>query len=411
MSYAYFHAANHNLIGLFRRLGAGVLRIGGGSVDRVLWTPENTGATHMQVSPANIKALASFLKAAGWQCLYGINLATSTPSLAAAEVACAVSLLGPQLLGIEIGNESDEYGVAGNLFAGNWSFGDFFARWQLFYEAIRLVAPHVPITGPATGGANHISTWTLPFAMAVRKGDVTLLTQHYYRGDGASSASTALSLVGPDPQLLPDLETLSTGASAAGLPYRIAECNSFNHGGVPGVSNSYASALWVVDFLFSVALGGATGVNLHGGGQAPGYTPIADHSGAVIEARPEYYGMLLFTLAGEGQLLETELLAGPVEATAYAIRSASNVLNIVVVNKDPVQNLTLTIEAGQTIASATLQSMTAPGLTSLSGIRIQGASVGTDGSFAPASPDTLTPAGTQTTCFVPALSAALIRIS
>jgi hypothetical protein len=38
ISYSYFHPSNHNLIALFRRPGNGVLRIGGGSVDQVLWT-------------------------------------------------------------------------------------------------------------------------------------------------------------------------------------------------------------------------------------------------------------------------------------------------------------------------------------------------------------------------------------
>ena len=36
----------------------------------------------------------------------------------------------------------------------------------------------------------------------------------------------------------------------------------------------------------------------------------ADDSGAVIEARPEFYGLLLFTFAGTGTLLETHLSAG-----------------------------------------------------------------------------------------------------
>ena len=89
ISYAYFHPSNQNLIALFRRLGDGVLRIGGGSVDRVLWTPNSEGATHAQVTPANIEALAGFLQATGWRCLYGVNLATSTPALAAEEVAYA----------------------------------------------------------------------------------------------------------------------------------------------------------------------------------------------------------------------------------------------------------------------------------------------------------------------------------
>jgi hypothetical protein len=57
INYAYFHASNHNLIALFRRLGDGVLRIGGGSVDQISWTPDSEGATHAQVSPANRSTL------------------------------------------------------------------------------------------------------------------------------------------------------------------------------------------------------------------------------------------------------------------------------------------------------------------------------------------------------------------
>ncbi len=411
MTYHYFHASNHNLIALFRRLGSGVLRLGGGSMDRVLWAAEGKGGIHSQVAPSNISALAGFLQATGWQCLYGINLATSTPALAAEEAAYVVSALGPALLGIEIGNESDEYGVPGNFFAGNWTFADFLSRWISFRSAILEAVPDVPITGPATGGGNHISSWTLPFGQSVAGDGITLLTQHYYRGSGADPASTAAWLISPDTQLTAELSTLNTGARELGIPYRVSECNSFSHGGAPGVSDSYASSLWIIDFLFDTALGGATGVNLHGGGNAPGYTAIADDSGGVIETRPEYYGLYLFAMAGAGTLLETRLSAGDADATAYALRTAGSGLNIIVVNKDPAQNLTITVETLQSIQTATVQIMTAPGLAATSGITIQGATINKDGSFAPANPDTLTPAGTQTTCFIPALSAALISIT
>jgi hypothetical protein len=142
-----------------------------------------------------------------------------------------------------------------------------------------------------------------------------------------------------------------------------------------------------------------------------GYTPIADDSGAVIEARPEYYGLLLFTLAGTGTLLETQLSAGNVDATAYALRTPSGGLNIIVVNKDSLQNLTLTIQAGQAIQTASIQIMTGPSLAAVSGVTIQGATMNNDGSFAPASPGTLTASADRTTCFIPALSAALISIT
>jgi hypothetical protein len=409
MSYAYFHTSNHDLIALFRRLGDGVLRIGGGSVDQILFTSGDKG-THSQVTPLNITALAGFLQATGWLCLYGVNFATSTPALAAEEVGYVVSALGSNLLGIEIGNEPDEYSVAGHFFVGNWSFQDFIARWDLFRAAIVETAPNVPITGPAAGGGNNITTWTLPFGQAVTASEITLLTQHYYRASGGSPTSTAAFLISPDIQLMNDLTLLNAGAQQLGIPYRMSECNSFYGGGAPGVSDSYASSLWVIDFLFVAAVNGASGINMHGGGSGPGYTPIADDSGGVIEARPEYYGLLFFSMAGPGTLLETQLSAGGVDATAYAVRSASGGLNVMLVNKDPLQNLTITIETNQRIQTATLQLMTGASLAAINGVVIQGATVNKDGSFAPVSPDTLTPSGTQTTCLVPALSAALISI-
>jgi hypothetical protein len=410
MTYPYFHASNQHLIGMFRRLGDGVLRIGGGSVDQVMWTADATG-THLQVTPVEIKALAGFLEATGWLCLYGVNLATSTPALAAEEVAYAASVLGPNLLGIEIGNEPDDYGYAGSFFAGNWSLEDFLARWNMFRTAILQSAPQVAITGPAAGGGDHIPTWTLPFAQATTAAEITLLTQHYYRASGYSPTATASFLISPDPQLTGELAMLNPGAEQLGVPYRISECNSFYNGGAVGVSNSYASSLWVIDFLFDVALGGATGVNMHGGGNAPGYTPIADNDGGVVEARPVYYGMLLFTLAGPGTLLETQLVAGTVDATAYAVRTASGGLNVVLVNKDTLQNLTLTIATNQNIQSATLQTMTGASLAATSGVTIQGGTVNIAGGFTPAGADTLTPEGTRVTCFIPALTAALISIT
>jgi hypothetical protein len=410
ITYNYFYPANHNLIALFRLLGTGVLRLGGGSVDQLLWANNATG-THEQITSANIKNLAGFLEATGWSCIYGVNLITSTPALAAQEVAVAVSELGANLIGIEIGNEPDEYAVTQSFLDGNWTFQDFLSLWDSFRSAILRTSPKVSFVGPATGGATHISSWTLPFGQALTAPDLTLLTQHYYRAGGSNPASTASFLISPDTKLNGYLATVNAGAEQLGIPYRIGECNSFSGGGASGVSNSYASSLWVIDFLFDVALGGSTGVNMHGGGGAPGYTPIADDSGAVIAARPEYYGLLLVSLAGTGSLLQVNLSAGSLDATAYAVKSANGNLNLIVVNKDTAQAMELTIETNQNIQSATLQTMTGPSLAALSGITIQGATVNSNGSFSPASPSVLTPAGTQTTCSIPALSAGLITIA
>jgi hypothetical protein len=416
-----FTASNSDLIGIFKRIGPSVLRIGGNSVDRNVWTSKGPGQTAGEIAPSDVASLAAFVKAAGWQCLYGVNLGkaatgATTPALAAAEVAYAAQEFGSSLLGIEIGNEPNLYGTTGSYFAGNWSLPQFVTLWREFRAAILASTPGVAVTGPAD--ADDESTWTVPFGKIVTNSQISLLTQHYYRGDGESTTSTAARLISPDAQLVADLAILEAGAQSIGVPYRIAECNSFYHGGSSGVSDSYASALWVIDFLFNCAQGGAVGVNFHGGGDGPGYTPIADHAGSVVGARPEFYGILLFALAGQGTLYEAQISVGSLNVTAYAVKTSSGGFNIVVVNKDLTQNLQLTTQLPESASSATLVDMTqltsgatGPDLSATSGVTIQGASVNPDGSFAPSAAYKLNPSGSQVTCYVPALSAVLIQIA
>jgi hypothetical protein len=410
-------ASNSDLIGLFKRLGASVLRIGGNTVDQNIWSPDGPGQTPGQIAPSDVASLAAFVKATGWQCLYGINLGgaasgATTPALAAAEVAYVTQQFGSSLLGIEIGNEPDLYGDAGNCFAGNWSLPQFLALWHQFRNAIVAKTPSVPITGPATA---YNLAWTIPFGESVTKREISLLTQHYYRGSGQLATDTGEFLITPDANLVSVLATLKKGAQTIGVPYRISECNSFYDGGP--VSDSYASSLWVIDYLFNCVQGGSSGANFHGGGDGVGFTPIAENTVKVFGARPEFYGILLFTLAGRGTLCTTQLSAGSLNVTAYAVKTSSGSLNLIVVNKDLTQNLQLTTQLPQAASSATLIAMTqltngatAPNLSANSGVTIQGASVNLDGTFSPLDPYTLNPGGSQLTCYIPALSAVLIQI-
>lgn len=418
MCESLFSADNADLIGLFGLLGPSVLRIGGNSVDHCVWTPDGAGQTAGKIAPPDVDALSAFLSEAGWQCIYGINLGgaadeTTTPELAAAEVAYVSKQLGSSLVGIEIGNECDGYGAAGSYFPNDWSLAQFQSLWNEFRAAIVAAVPGVSIVGPASG--SNVSTWTIPFSEAIGHKDLSQLTQHYYRGDGTAATSTAAKLISPDANLTNCLAMLSAGTQSTGIPFRIGECNSYFNGGAVGVSDSYASSLWVIDFLFSCAAGGAAGVNLHGGGNYGGYTPIADDNGSVIEARPEFYGMVLFTLAGKGTLRQTNLSADGINATAYSVEDSSGNLNVVIVNKDATQNLQLTLSLPQSIGSASLLEMTqlsagaeGPRLAATSGVTIQGASISAGGEFSPSAPYSLSP-GSQLTCYAPALSAVLIQ--
>ena len=402
-----FAEQNTNLIGLFQLLGKSVLRIGGNTVDETIWNPNGIGKQAGIVAPSDIDTLAGFLNATQWDVLYGINMAQSTPQLAADEIAYAVKTLGSRLAGIELGNEPDLYG--GNYFPA-WNYSDFAARWELFASEILANNPGVPLTGPTLALASNISTWTVPF-IASQGHQLSLITQHFYRGNGLSPSSGIAELISADPALIAMEAQLAPLAASSGIPYRVAETNSFYNGGAAGVSDSYASALWILDHLFNIAQGGSVGANLHGGNLGSVYTPIADNNGIVMEVRPEYYGMLLFTMMGQGTLLQTSVSTALQDVTAYAVKGLSGALNILINNKDATQNLAVTIDCNQQINAVTLQLLTGPALNSTSGVAIQGANVSLDGSFSPQSPYTISVSGTRITCQVSAFSAAFIAVS
>jgi uncharacterized protein (TIGR03437 family) len=405
MANPFFSPQNTDAIGLFKLIGPSLLRIGGNSVDKTTWTPNGAGRSSGQVAPSDIDALAGFLKATGWQVLYGTNLAQSTPALAAAEIAYAVQSLGSSLYGIEIGNEPDLY--AGNYFPSTWGFSDYLTLWQSFAAAIRAQSPNVPLTGPVA--ASNISGWVKPFAAAEGQ-NVILLSVHYYRGNGQSASSTVELLVSPDANIVTDTKEMLAISESVDVPYRVAETNSFYNGGASNVSDAYASALWVIDHLFACASNGAQGINLHGGGDSTGYTPIADSGGVVVGARPEFYGVTLFTLAGIGTLLQTTINAGGLNATAYAVQAANGTLNVIINNKDQAQTLSVTLQLPQAALSAQMMQMSGPSLDATTGMAIQGGTIQPNGAFAPGSELALPTSGASLACSVGPLTAALIQV-
>jgi hypothetical protein len=420
LSLPRFTGSNSDLIGLFGRLGKSVLRIGGNSVDETVWMAEGKGQTAGQVAPADVDALAAFLRATGWGCIYGVNLGGSatgatTPELAAAEVAYVSQALGTALVGVEIGNECENYRDAGSYYEFDWTVEMFEALWRQYRDAIVARTPGAPMVGPAAG--SNVAGWTIPFGESVTARQIGLVTQHYYRGPAGSATATLEGLVSPDTSLASELQLLREGAESIGVPFRMAECNSYWNGGEAGVSNAYASSLWAVDMIFQCAMGGAAGVNFQGGDDSH-YTVIEDKLGSVVGVHPVYYGLLMAAMAGEGMLLAHELDAGGLNVSAYAVRSGDGGMRVVIVNKDAEQNLDMRLALPMGVRAGTLQVMTqrsagatVASLAATSGVTIQGAAVAVDGGFEPGAAYDLTVSGAGMSCYVPALSAVLIRLA
>ena len=69
-----------------------------------------------------------------------------------------------------------------------------------------------------------------------------------------------------------DANTRSAEAAvAADLPFIMFETNTASCGGFPGISDTFASALWAVDYGLQMANSNFTGALLHAGGQNVSY--------------------------------------------------------------------------------------------------------------------------------------------
>ncbi len=376
-----FTGTNAASIAMFSLLGPSILRIGGNSVDTTTWTPGGPGGTKGQAAPADVDALAAFLKATGWQVIYGINLAQNTASLAASEATYVAKALGSSLYGFEIGNEPDLYHSNTAYPASIGTYAGFRSTWESFVAAIRADVPGAIFTGPAA--AYNATAYTIPFASDESARNV-LLTQHYYRANGQLATSTIELLLMPDPSLPTSLGPLVAAAKSNGLRgFRMGECGSFYNGGAPGVSDAYGTALWALDYLFVLATNGATGANFHGGGSGPGYTPISDSNGVVVEARPAFYGMLAFAQTANGKLGTTTIHTAPSSFTAYCVARSDGSLNIVAINKDPATTILASIALDRPTTSLTTLALSGSSLSATEGTTLGTASIGSDGSWHP----------------------------
>jgi hypothetical protein len=404
----FFNGSNATLIGCFQRLGPSVLRIGGNSVDQTTWTPGGAGSTEGQVAPADVTGLAAFVQNAGWQVIYGINLASNTPAAAAAEASFAAQALGSSLYGFEIGNECDLY--AGNgIRTSSYTLAAFESEWSSYASAIRQSVPNAPLTGPASAG--NVSSWTVPFASA-ESATIRLLTQHYYRANGQNAGSTIPFLLAGDPNLPGELAQLQAAANANHIAggYRIAEANSFYNGGAPNVSDAYGTALWAIDFLLLNAQNGSAGVNFHGGGNGTGYTPIADSGGAVVDVRPVYYGMLFVTQIPPGPMLPVSV-ATSLELSAYAVAAANGATYVAIVNKDATNTATATIALGANATHAVPLVLAGTGLNATTGTTLGGAGVTNNGGWSPIGTAPIVFSGSSLTVNVAPATALLLEIA
>ena len=408
-----FPAANPVFRQMVSQIGPGVARFGGNSVDKLTgWMRgQRTPSTSTSVlTSSDIDPVFNWARAVGWTVLFSVNLGMGTASADADEANYIYGTASDVLLGLEIGNEPDLYHSNG-LRPTTYTESDYLGEWTAFANAIRQETPAAVLTGPAAAGS--ITTWTSTFAQ--QEGSrIALLTQHLYPlaptsvNPNASNAATIPNLLSAAIRSTEDTDgsELLSIASSQKLPWRMSETNSCYNGGQSGVSDVFASALWGADYMFTLANRSATGINFHGGWSGT-YTPIAV-SGSTVTARPLYYALLLFRAAARGRLVPVNVAASGVNLTSYGALDSDGTLRILAVNKDPAQNAAVTIHAGGPYSAALSMVLSAPALSSASGITLGGSAVAADGSWLPSQLSSAALANGAYSATVPAGSALLV---
>jgi len=304
---AFFAAENSSLVALVRKLGGqGVLRLGGGTSEFTAFTTqEQTGTppfdavgpdtsknvkSDTPITPKSLRNLRAFLDATNWRCLYGLNLGRGTGEHAAEEADYVQRALGPRLIAFQLGNEPDAW--RNRYRPSTWTYADYWKGWIVAQKAVLARVPQAKFSGP---DISNKMAYLTGFAEDAKQGarNVVMLTSHYYAmGPAGAKDVTMDKLLSPDPKLERDLKIAMEAARKAGVPYRMCDGNSCWNGGQEGVSDTLASALWVLEMMLHFAELGCAGVNLHGGGNGF-YTPIAGSLQSGFTQRPEYFGMEL----------------------------------------------------------------------------------------------------------------------
>ncbi|MBV9196640.1 MAG: hypothetical protein JO168_21080 [Solirubrobacterales bacterium] len=390
-------APNPTYIRLIRALnpaGSTVLRFGGDTTDWTWWpTPEapRPPGVRFALTRRWLAVTRAAARAMGAHLILGVNFEADSRAVAAAEARALLRGLGHGVVaGLELGNEPEAYGnlgwyrtpagigVPGR--AASYSFSDYVPD----YATIRAALPrNVPLVGPASGAP----AWSNGLAqyLATNPG-VGLVTFHRYAllrcfttpGYPAPSIPRLLSTdasSGPSAGLRPAVEV----AHAHRLPIRLDELNSVSCGGAPGVSNTFASALWVIDTLFHAALVGFDGVNIHTFKGAL-YQPFTfSRSGDVwtAQVKPEYYGLLMFTRAAPpgSRPLAVRRPVAPALRT-WATRAPNGVIGVVLLNDSAWRPLTLAIRVAGASRPGTLARLRSPRLGATAGVTLAGQTFG-----------------------------------
>ncbi|MBB5057990.1 hypothetical protein HDF16_002696 [Granulicella aggregans] len=374
---------NAAYVHLLSNLGPkGVLRIGGIVADFTSYSPHGPGSAQPRdtvITRDSLIQLRTLLDATGWTAIWSLNFGSGTLNDAVAEAKVVQQILGSRLNAIELGNEVENYSRGEHpLRTPPYLYDNYRAEYSRWRAAILAAVPTLCFAAPDTAASVE---WVEKMA-ADSRGDVQLLTTHYYRGD--QRHGTQDQLLQTDLELIDRLKRLREASKKSGIPWRMCETNSFFGGGRPGVSDTLAGALWTLEFTLLLAACGCAGVNIETGvnqlGFVSSYSPIQDDGAGHNSAGAPYYGMLAFAtaVAESREVLAMSHATSDRELSSFTLGRAGRLHSVVLINKSATASLPFSLSE-LNLRKLTVLYLRGPSPESTTGITFGGAAVDPQG--------------------------------
>ncbi|KZS86852.1 hypothetical protein SISNIDRAFT_447342 [Sistotremastrum niveocremeum HHB9708] len=260
----------------------------GTAVEKITFSSDKTATPTLLLSPNLIYAMGNISNLVNVQWFLGVPFNdTSNPRTTLAEIAQHV--LGDRLVGLQLGNEPDLYTING-LRPPTYTPDQFTADWGTVlqdYSSDSKVLNSSMFVGPSVccgldTGWTPEDVWNTGFLTDYADQLAWISVEHY-----PTNNCNDTGILDPEvlmPQLYmnhsavvqlsaPYLNT-SQIALTLNKPFIMFETNTASCGGFSGLSDSFISAMWAVDYALSMASFNFTNALLHVGGQSDYYNPF-----------------------------------------------------------------------------------------------------------------------------------------
>ncbi|KIJ34940.1 glycoside hydrolase family 79 protein, partial [Sphaerobolus stellatus SS14] len=354
-----------------QRAGRCVVRIGGNTQENAVFFPQGlpnqetinkdksnlTGPTNtptLQVGIDLIYAMANISSLTNTHWFIGAPFDTpATPRLGIAEAS--ERILGDRLLGLQVGNEPDLF-ESHQARAAPYNVPQYVAEFQEFVNFFKTdsnIQTQNSLIVP-----NTCCMWGVPELNEIgffdTFNDIIKMIAIEHCNDYCINAETGQR--NHDPQT--EFATFMTHTNAVtfvsyylpvsalaaqhGKPLMMMETNTASCGGLPGLSDSFGAALYLIDVAMQMAWVNFTGALLHVGGQSTYYNPFTPPPGSVLKrggqwtvGGPYYAALIVAELigsSGNAQVVDINPNYGNEYTPGYAVYENGRPVRAVLIN-------------------------------------------------------------------------------